>query len=101
MSLLRLIDDESVQKTMFLVKSVTFKDQSSVHLAAYYDFNGKDSHLYKDLTVEGTRRMLRELQNFEVGQFIFSSSMLVYRPNQPGEKLTEESLIEPNGNTSE
>ncbi len=66
------------------------------HLAAYYDFNGKGSHLYKDLTVDGTRRMLRELQNFEVGQFIFSSSMLVYRPNRPGEKLTEESLVEPN-----
>lgn len=50
------------------------------HLAAYYSFSGKDSPLYKKITVEGTERMLRELQAFEVGQFIFSSSMLVANP---------------------
>ena len=91
-----LTDDESVQKTMFMVKSLFgSKIKSVFHLAAYYSFSGKDSHLYKDLTVEGTRRMLRELQKFDVGQFIFSSSMLVYKPNKKGEKLTETSELEP------
>lgn len=92
-----LTDDESVQKTLYMVKArYGAKIKAVFHLAAYYDFNGKDSHLYKDLTVGGTRRMLRELQQFDVGQFIFSSSMLVYKPNMPGEKLTEESLVEAN-----
>jgi len=91
-----LTDDESVQKTIYMVKEkYGGKIKAVFHLAAYYSFEGKDSHLYKDLTVDGTRRMLRELQNFEVGQFIFSSSMLVYKPNEPGQKLTESSLVEP------
>lgn len=71
------------------------KIKSVFHLAAYYSFSGKESHMYKDLTVDGTKRLLRELQKFDVGQFIFSSSMLVYKPNKKGEKLTEESPIDP------
>ncbi|RTL44535.1 MAG: NAD(P)-dependent oxidoreductase [Candidatus Melainabacteria bacterium] len=91
-----LTSDESVQKTMFMVRSLYGNKIKSVfHLAAYYSFSGKDSHLYKDLTVDGTKRLLRELQKFEVEQFIFSSSMLVYRPNRKGEKLTESSPLEP------
>jgi len=91
-----LASDESVQKTFELLRSRNGNKITAVfHLAAYYSFSGKDSPLYKKITVEGTERMLRELQNFEVGQFIFSSSMLVHKPNQPGEKITEESPIEP------
>jgi nucleoside-diphosphate-sugar epimerase len=91
-----LTSDESVQKTFFIVRTVYGGRIKSVfHLAAYYSFSGKDSHLYKDLTVDGTKRMLRELQSFDVGQFIFSSSMLVYKPNAKGEKLTEESQVAP------
>ncbi|HEY9677734.1 MAG TPA: NAD(P)-dependent oxidoreductase [Drouetiella sp.] len=91
-----LTSDESVQKTMFMVKTMYGgKIKAVFHLAAYYSFSGKESHLYKDLTVDGTRRMLRELQKFDVGQFIFSSSMLVYKPNQKGEKLTEASELDP------
>ncbi|MBI2811020.1 MAG: NAD(P)-dependent oxidoreductase [Candidatus Melainabacteria bacterium] len=91
-----LTSDESVQKTMFMVRTLYGNKIKSVfHLAAYYSFSGKDSHMYKDLTVDGTKRILRELQKFEVEQFIFSSSMLVYKPNNKGEKLTEESPVEP------
>src|SRR5688500_10860824 len=32
---------------------------SVIHLAAYYDFTGEPSPLYDELTVEGTRRLLR------------------------------------------
>ncbi len=92
-----LTDDESVQKTLYMVKErYGGKIKAVFHLAAYYNFNGKDSHLYKDLTVKGTGRMLRELQSFDVGQFVFSSSMLVYKPNKPGETLSEESPVEAN-----
>lgn len=67
-----------------------------VHLAAYYDFLGKPSPLYEQVTVEGTRRLLHGLQDqFEVGQFIFASTMLVHRPGEPGLFLTEESPLGP------
>ncbi len=71
------------------------KITSVVHLAAYYDFSGKPSPLYKKINVEGTERFLNVLQEFEVEQFIFSGSLLVYKPVLPGEKIIEESLLEP------
>lgn len=63
-----------------------------VHLAAYYDFLGKQSPQYDRITVEGTRRLLRGLREggFEVEQFIFSSTMLVHKPGEPGEFITED-----------
>jgi nucleoside-diphosphate-sugar epimerase len=62
-----------------------------IHLAAYYDFLGKASPLYDRITVEGTRRLLRGLRaGFEVEQFIFSSTMLVHRPGEPGQFITED-----------
>ena len=67
-----------------------------VHLAAYYDFLGKPSPKYDEITVEGTRRLLRELrEGFAVEQFIFASTMLVHRPGEPGVFLTEDSPIGP------
>jgi len=67
-----------------------------VHLAAYYDFLGKPSPKYDQITVEGTRRLLRGLrEGFEVEQFIFSSTMLVHRPGEPGVFITEDSPIGP------
>jgi len=71
------------------------KIASVVHLAAYYDFLGKPSDLYDKITVKGTERFMKYLQSFEVEQFIFSSSMLVYKPSSPGVKITEESPLEP------
>jgi nucleoside-diphosphate-sugar epimerase len=71
------------------------KIASIVHLAAYYDFLGEPSELYDEVTVKGTQRMLKYLQDFEVEQFIFSSSMLVYKPSSPGVLITEESPLEP------
>ncbi len=71
------------------------KIASVVHLAAYYDFLGEPSDLYDKVTVKGTARMLKFLQDFEVEQFIFSSSMLVYKPSSPGVLITEESPLEP------
>lgn len=67
---------------------------SVVHLAAYYDFKGEPSPLYEQVTVEGTRRLVRRLADFDVEQFIFSSTMLVHRPAEPGEQIDEESPLE-------
>ena len=67
-----------------------------VHLAAYYDFLGKPSPKYDQVTVQGTGHLLRGLhEGFEVEQFIFASTMLVHRPGEPGVFITENSPIGP------
>lgn len=92
-----LTDDESVRNGLAAVKRRHGEHLAAViHLAAYYDFSGEPSPLYEQLTVEGTRRLLRELQNqrFTVEQFVFSSSLLVMRPDEHGRKLSELSATE-------
>lgn len=66
---------------------------SIIHLAAYYSFEGKHLELYDKITVEGTRRMLREAKKFEVEQFIFTSTMLVHEPTERGVVQNEDSPI--------
>ena len=66
-----------------------------VHLAAFFDFSGDDSPLYKSVNVDGTRHLLKALQDFEVGRFIYSSTMLVHRPGSPGERIDEDTPIDP------
>lgn len=65
-----------------------------VHLAAYYDFSGEDSPLYRKVTVEGTDRLLNALQGCEIESFIFSSTMLVHEATSPGKYINEESPLE-------
>ncbi|HEY9714499.1 MAG TPA: NAD(P)-dependent oxidoreductase, partial [Chroococcales cyanobacterium] len=68
---------------------------SFIHLAAYYSFSGEPSNLYKDLTVDGTRRCLEALQEFNCEQFVFSSTMLVHAPSEPGVRINENSPLLP------
>lgn len=68
---------------------------SVVHLAAYYDFSGQDHPAYHDVNVEGTRRLLHVLQEFEVEQFIYASTMLVHAPTRPGMPLDEDGALAP------
>lgn len=68
---------------------------SVVHLAAFHDFSGKDSPLYEQITVRGTERLLTALRDLELEQFIFSSTMLVHAPCRPGERIDEDSPLEP------
>ncbi|WP_300441188.1 NAD(P)-dependent oxidoreductase [Christiangramia sp.] len=69
------------------------KIASVIHLAAFYSFNTKDSPGYDEINVKGTRKFLNQLQDFEVDQFIFSSSDLLYKPTEPGKKIHEDSPI--------
>lgn len=71
------------------------KIASVIHLAAYFDFSGEESSLYESVNVEGTRKLLRAMRDFEVGQFIYSSTMLVHAPCRPGERIDEMQPIEP------
>lgn len=64
---------------------------SVVHLAAYYDFSGEPSPLYEELTIDGTRRLLNGLREFDVEQFIFASTLLVMKPAEEGEGIDEDS----------
>jgi nucleoside-diphosphate-sugar epimerase len=91
-----LASDESVREAFERVRYAYGAHIASViHLAAYYDFSGEPSDMYEQVTVRGTQRLLRQLREFEVDQFIFSSTMLVHAPCQPGEKINEDWPIEP------
>ncbi|MBI3649842.1 MAG: NAD(P)-dependent oxidoreductase [Acidobacteria bacterium] len=86
--------DESVQEGLRILREHHGAHLVSViHLAAYYDFSGKPSPKYEEITVRGTERLLRGLENFTVEQFIFSSTMLVHAPVEPGEFINEDSPI--------
>lgn len=91
-----LTSDESTAKALR-----TFRERfggriaSVVHLAAYFDFTGEEHPLYEKLNVEGSRRLLRVLQEFDVEQFVYSGTMLVHAPCRPGERIDESQPIAP------
>ena len=67
---------------------------SVIHLAAYFDLSGEPDPKYRQITVEGTRRLLSGLQRFEVEQFVFASTMLVHAAGRPGETIDEQRALE-------
>lgn len=85
-----LTSEESIQRGLDRVR-YAYGDSiaSVVHLAAYYNFSGEPSPLYEQVTVRGTERLLKALQPFNVEQFMFSSTMLVHRPTEPGRPFDE------------
>lgn len=68
---------------------------SVIHLIAFFDFTGEPHPLYRSVNVDGTRRLLRALREFEVEQFIYASTMLVHAPCKPGERIDERQPIDP------
>ena len=74
--------DDSVRDGMCMLREHHgTKIAAVVHLAACYNFDGQPSAKYDEITVNGTRRLLRGLhENFEVEQFIFTGTMLVHSP---------------------
>lgn len=91
-----LASDQSVLEALAQIRaSHGGRVASVIHLAAYFDFTGKEHPLYRSVNVEGTRRLLRALQDFEVEQFVYSSTMLVHAPCAPGEQIDESWPIDP------
>jgi len=91
-----LTSGESVRAGLDRVRhSAGERIASVVHLAAYYDFSGEPSPLYEEVTVRGTARLLRELAPFQVEQFVFSSTMLVHAPCEPGQRIDEDWPLDP------
>ena len=90
-----LTDEESTRRGLQTIRDLHGNRIASViHLAAYYDFSGAPSPLYDKVTVGGTRRLLRLLQDFKVEQFIFSSTILVQAPSRHGERIKEDSPLD-------
>ncbi len=93
-----ITSDKSVREGLRIIKEHHGAHIASViHLAAYYSFSGERSPLYEEITVRGTERLLTGLQEqgFQVEQFVFSSTMLVHKPGEPGQFITEDWPIEP------
>jgi nucleoside-diphosphate-sugar epimerase len=89
-----LTSDESVHKGLARVRErYGARIEAVIHLAAYFDFSGEESPLYRNVNVEGTRRLLDALQKFDVGHFFYSSTMLVHEETEPGMPITEESAL--------
>lgn len=93
-----ITSDESVRDGLAVIRQHHGAHVVSViHLAAYYDFFGAPSPKYEEITVRGTERLLRGLRDggFRVEQFLFSSTMLVHKPAEPGQFITEEWPLDP------
>lgn len=93
---LDVTSEESVTQAFSSIKKKFGRRLASViHLAAFYDFSGRPSSQYQQVTIEGTRRVLKALKDFQVEQFVFSSTMLVHEPSRRGERINEFSPITP------
>src|SRR6266545_1548060 len=91
-----MTSDQSVERGLDEVRHQHGDHIASViHLAAYYDFSGEPSPKYEEITVRGTERLLNALRDFRVEQFLFSSSMLIHAPSEPGHPINEDSPLEP------
>ena len=92
-----LSSDQSVRSAFEEVrKRFGGRIASVIHLAAYYDITGDPNPLYDEITVQGTRRLIEALKEFEVEQFMYASTMLVHKPKETlEERIDEESPIGP------
>ncbi len=90
-----ITDEKAIDAAMERIRyGYGSKIASVIHLAAYYSFSEKDNPAYDKINVEGTHKFLDQLQDFEVGQFIYSSSDLIYKPTEPGIKIDEDCPVE-------
>lgn len=85
-----LASGQSVQRAFDRMASEHGRKIAAViHLVAYFDWSGEASPLYDEVNVEGTRRVLKALQDFDVERFIYASTMLVHQPCEPGQRIDE------------
>ncbi|PHQ33238.1 NAD-dependent epimerase/dehydratase family protein [Rhodopirellula bahusiensis] len=90
-----LTDSASVRAAMAKVHELAGGRLASViHMAAYYDFSGKDSDLYEKVTINGTDRILNQLEDFDCEQFVFTSTTLLHAPCAVGDHISEDDPLE-------
>jgi nucleoside-diphosphate-sugar epimerase len=87
------ISDRNLLNEIFheIKKKVTAKIDYVFHLAAYYDMVNKESRMYHETNENGTRYLLDNLLDFNVKNFVFASSTVVFKPAMGVDKLNEES----------
>lgn len=91
-----LTDDESVAASLGKVRDRFGRRIASVvHLAAFASFEKEHDPRFEKINVEGTERLLRHLHEFEVEQFLYSSTMLVHAPTLPGKPIDASARKEP------
>ena len=89
-----ITDQESVDKALQRIRyAYGEKIASCIHLAAYFDLTGEHHPAYEAVTVEGTQRLLQGLQEFELEQFVFVSTMLAHAPTEPGKPISEDAPL--------
>lgn len=90
-------DDASVAAALKKVRAAHgSRIAACVHLAAYFDITGEPNRLYDEVNVEGSRRLITALRQFDVEQFVYASSMLVHEPKKlPDERIDESAPIGP------
>lgn len=91
-----ITDQQSVDKALKRIRhAYGDKIASCVHLAAYFDLTGEENSAYEAVTVEGTKRLLKGLQEFDLEQFVFASTMLAHAPTEPGRPISEDDPLDP------
>jgi nucleoside-diphosphate-sugar epimerase len=91
-----LTSDQSVQDALARLRERHGSRLAAVvHLAAYFDFTGKEHPMYRTVNVDGSRRLLHALRGFDVGNFIYASTMLVHAPAKPGQRIDESAPLAP------
>ena len=92
-----ITDDKTVENCLDKIKE-KFGNviDSIIHLVAYYSFGDQDWTKYQEITIDGTKRLILSLKKkFQVRQFIFSSTLLVYKSCKRGEEIKEDSPLKP------
>lgn len=85
-----LSSEQGVQKALAeLRRRHGLRIASVIHLAAYFDLSGEPDPKYEQITLRGTERLLRGLEEFQLEQFVFGSSMLAHKAGRPGEIIDE------------
>lgn len=89
-----LSSDENISRCLEEIqKKYGNRIASVIHLAAYYSFSGENPELYDKITVQGTKRLLKGVRQFDTEQFLFSSTELVYAPSE--KPINEDSPLDP------
>lgn len=89
-----ITDQASVDTALARVR-LAYGDRiaACVHLAAYFDLTGEENPAYDAVTVDGTKRLLKGLQEFELEQFV-CDPVFAFDPDADGE---EAGLLKVNG----
>jgi nucleoside-diphosphate-sugar epimerase len=62
---------------------------SIVHLATSFNSSGGNYQIYDTASVKGAENLIQAASGFQTEQFLFGSSLLVYVPCEPGQRITE------------